>query len=147
MKLRELISQLHELQAQMKSDEPKASELTTQIESLEIEIRSRLDASDKAFDELSEQEFQSLMAHLGDPKQLTVEVVYATKFEQCIQEVQLSLGSSLKDCILMSGILDKCPDIDLTINKVGIHGMVKSLTDRVSDADRIEIYRPVTAEV
>jgi len=146
MKLRELITQLHQLQAQIKLDESKAGGLTTQIESLEIEIRSRLDASDKAFDELSEQEFQSLMADLGDSKQLTVEVVYATKFEQCIQEVQLSLGSSLEDCILMSGILDKCPDIDLTINKVGIHGMVKPLTELVSDADRIEIYRPVTAE-
>ena len=87
------------------------------------------------------------MADLGDPKQVTVEVVYATKTEQTIHEVQLSLGASVEDCIIMSGILDQCPDIDLSINKVGIYGMVKSLSEPVSDADRIEIYRPVTAEV
>lgn len=147
MELRALMTRLHQLQAQMKSEESSEAELKTEVESLETEIRSRLDASDEAFDDLSEQEFQSLMADLGDPKQVTVEVVYATKFEQTILEVQLSLGASVEDCIIMSGILNQCPDIDLSINKVGIHGVVKPLSEQVSDADRIEIYRPVTAEV
>jgi putative ubiquitin-RnfH superfamily antitoxin RatB of RatAB toxin-antitoxin module len=106
-----------------------------------------LDASDEAFSDLSEQEFQSLMADLGDPKQVTVEVVYATKVEQAIHEVQLAQGASIEDCIIMSGILDGCPDIDLSVNKVGINGAVKPLSERVADTDRIEIYRPVTAEV
>ena len=146
MKLRNLMTRLHQLQSQLKSKRPNDPDLKVEIESVEAEIRSRLDASDEAFNDLSEQEFQSLMADLGDPKQVTVEVVYASKFEQVIREAQLSQGASVEDCIIMSGILTECPDIDLSINKVGIFGAVKPLSDPVADADRIEIYRPVTAE-
>lgn len=146
MELRVLMTRLHQLQSQLKSKQSNEPDLKAEIESVEAEIRSRLDASDEAFGDLSEQEFQSLMADLGDPKQVTVEVVYASKFEQVIHEVQLSQGASVEDCIIMSGILTECPDIDLSINKVGIFGAVKSLSEPVVDADRIEIYRPVTAE-
>lgn len=88
-----------------------------------------------------------MMAELGDPMMLSVEVVYATKSKQIINEVQLARGATVEDGIVLSGILDKCTDIDLKVNKVGIHGTIKPLTEILSDGDRIEIYRPVTAKV
>jgi len=147
MELREIIAKLHQVQAQIKVVEAQEVDLKGQLETLENEIKMRLDASDEDYANLSEQEFQSLMASLGDPMKLTIEVVYATKSVQVINEVQIVRGASIEDSIIMSGMLDKCPDINLSINKVGIYGAVKPLSEPVSDGDRIEIYRPVTTRI
>lgn len=147
MELREIISKSHALQAQLNAMEVLDVGLNDQLEIMKAEIKARLDDSDEEYANLSEEEFQSLMADFGDPKKLIVEVVYATKSEQVINEVQLARGASVEDGIIMSGLLEQCPDIDLSFNKVGIHGTVKPLSELVSDGDRIEIYRPVTTEV
>ena len=116
------------------------------MEHIESEIKSRLDTTATEFDNLTEDEFQMLMANQGDLKQLTVEVVYATNQIQLINEVQLARGASIEDGIMLSGILNKCPEIDLSKNRVGIYGVIKPLSESLSDGDRIEIYRPVTAQ-
>ena len=98
------------------------------------------------YDKLSEDEFQSLMAHSPASNSLTVEVVYITNAQQNILEVQLPNGANIEDGIVLSGLLEQCEDIDLKEHKVGIYGVIKALTDFVSDGDRIEVYRPVIAK-
>ena len=75
----------------------------------------------------------------------TVEVIYATLSQQNSIEVELKDGDTIKNVILASGLLDKYPEINLTINKVGIYNQVKKLDDPVNDNDRIEIYRELIA--
>ena len=75
----------------------------------------------------------------------TVEVIYATLSQQNSIEVELKDGDTIKNVILASGLLDKYPEINLTINKVGIYNQVKKLDDLVNDNDRIEIYRELIA--
>lgn len=145
MELRDLICKTHDLHEQLKHLQAQEAGIKEQIASLEIDIKSKLDETGEDYENLTEEEFQLLMVDLGDPMKLTVEVVYATKDAQVINEIQLPRGTNIEDGILMSGILDKCKDIDLGINKVGIHGVIKPLTETLSDGDRIEIYRPVTA--
>jgi len=99
------------------------------------------------YENLSEEEFQSLMAHSPASNSLTVEVVYVTNTQQNILEVQLPHGANIEDGIILSGLLEQCEDIDLKENKVGIYGVIKALTEFVSDGDRIEVYRPVTAKI
>ena len=146
MELRELINQSHQLHEQLKQLQAQETDLKTQLETLEAEIKTRLDDTGEGYENLTEEEFQLMMADLGDPMKLSVEVVYANRDEQVIHEVQLSRGATIEDGIIMSGILDQCPDIDLTNNTVGIHGMVKPLAEILKDGDRIEIYRPITAK-
>jgi len=146
MELRELISKTHDLHEQLKQLQAQERGIKDQIESLETEIKTKLDETGEDYENLSEEEFQLLMVDLGDPMKLTVEVVYATRDIQLIHEIQLARGTNIEDGIILSGILDKCKDIDLSVNKVGIHGMVKPLTEPLSDGDRIEIYREVTAK-
>jgi putative ubiquitin-RnfH superfamily antitoxin RatB of RatAB toxin-antitoxin module len=43
-------------------------------------------------------------------------------------------------------LLDQFPEIDLTENKVGIFGRLIKLETRLGDGDRVEIYRPITAD-
>lgn len=78
--------------------------------------------------------------------EFTIEIVYATADAQVIKKVLLSQVTTIEDAIVRSGILEACKDIDLTSNKVGIHGVIKPLTEIVKNSDRIEIYRPVTAK-
>lgn len=97
-------------------------------------------------EELTEHEFQSLMANSVGSETMTVEVVYITSDKQIILETQVPRGSNIEDGIVSSGLLEQCNDVDLEKNKVGLLGMIKPLTEKLSDGDRIEIYRPVTAK-
>ena len=147
MELPELINKSHDLHEQLKTLLAQEASVKENIETLDAEIKIKLDERGEDYENLSEEDFQLLMTNLSDPMQVTVEVVYATKEEQIIQEVQLSRGATIEDGIFISGILDKCKDINLDDNKVGIHGVIKPLTESLSDGDRIEIYRPITASV
>ena len=146
MELRELINKTHDLHTQLNELHARESTLKQQVETLESEIKVILDDSGEDYENLSEEEFQLLMSELGDPLKLSVEVVYVTNNEQTICEVQLSQGANIEDAIIFSDILDKCKDIDLNVNKVGLHGTIKSLTETLGDGDRVEIYRSVTAK-
>ena len=146
MELRELISKTHDLNEQLKQLQAQESGIKDQLAILETQIKSKLDETGTDYESLTEAEFQLLMAELGDPMMLSVEVVYATKAQQIIKAVQLARGATIEDAIVLSGILEKCPEVDLSSNKVGIHGMIKPLTDCLTDGDRVEIYRPVTAK-
>ena len=147
MELPELINKSHDLHEQLKTLLTQEASVKEHIETLDAEIKIKLDERGEDYENLSEEDFQLLMTNLRDPMQVTVEVVYATKDKQIINEVQLSRGATIEDGIFISGILDKCKDINLDDNKVGIHGVIKPLTETLSDGDRIEIYRPTTASV
>jgi putative ubiquitin-RnfH superfamily antitoxin RatB of RatAB toxin-antitoxin module len=75
----------------------------------------------------------------------TVELIYAKLDEQKIIKSTFKTGDTINDVIITSGILEKYPEIDLTINKVGIYNQVKKLDEPVRANDRIEIYRPLIA--
>jgi putative ubiquitin-RnfH superfamily antitoxin RatB of RatAB toxin-antitoxin module len=75
----------------------------------------------------------------------TIEVVYALLKKQISKKVKIKENSTINDCICLSMILLDYPEIDLTINKVGIYNQVKKLDEIVKDGDRVEIYRPLIA--
>jgi len=77
---------------------------------------------------------------------LTVGVVYALSTQQIWQTVDVENGATVQAAIDRSGLLEKFPEIDLTVQKVGVFGKVVNLDDEVKNGDRIEIYRPITAD-
>lgn len=83
---------------------------------------------------------------MAGPELTHVEVAYALLDEQACVELELPAGLSLGDAIRESGLLKRFPEINLAVNKVGVHGRLRSLDDPVKDGDRIEIYRPLTAD-
>jgi len=54
--------------------------------------------------------------------------------------------SVVEEAIRRSGILECFPEIDLAKQKVGIYGKLVTLDSPLADGDRIEIYRPITAD-
>ncbi len=77
---------------------------------------------------------------------IKVEVLYALAHEQTLLVVEVPQGSTLDDAVLRSGILGKYPEIDLSINKVGIFGKLSKLDTVLREKDRVEIYRPLIAD-
>ncbi|MCB1922515.1 MAG: RnfH family protein [Gammaproteobacteria bacterium] len=80
-----------------------------------------------------------------DP-QITVEVAYARPGEQVLEQLRVSATSTVESVIAQSGILDRFPEIDLKVNKVGVFGKATALSASLSEGDRIEIYRPLIAD-
>jgi len=78
--------------------------------------------------------------------EIRVEVVYALPERQYLRSITLEEGSSVEQAIMASGILEQRTEIDLTINKVGIYSRPVKLADKVSEGDRVEIYRPLIAD-
>lgn len=79
-------------------------------------------------------------------EQIEVEVAYALPDEQVILKVVGEPGLTLEQAIARSGILDRFPDIDLAVNKVGVFGKLAKLSDPLNPGDRVEIYRTLIAD-
>ncbi|MDD3517804.1 MAG: RnfH family protein [Chromatiales bacterium] len=77
---------------------------------------------------------------------MKVGVVYAEPERHAWLRIELPEGATVRDAIDRSGILQKFPRIDLETQKVGVFGKVVPLDRALSDGDRIEIYRPITAD-
>ena len=77
---------------------------------------------------------------------LAIEVIYALPTKQQLVRLQLPTGSTVRQAIEASGLLQKHSEIDLTRNKIGIFAKLGKLDTVLRDRDRVEIYRPLIAD-
>jgi putative ubiquitin-RnfH superfamily antitoxin RatB of RatAB toxin-antitoxin module len=77
---------------------------------------------------------------------MLVEVTYALEKKQTLLELKVSEGTTLKQAVELSGIIDTYPQIDLTKDKTGIFGKIAKLDTVLREKDRVEIYRPLIAD-
>jgi putative ubiquitin-RnfH superfamily antitoxin RatB of RatAB toxin-antitoxin module len=75
-----------------------------------------------------------------------VEVAYALPERQMILRVPAEAGMTVGEAIERSGIREHFPEIDLSVNKVGLFGKASTLDAEVRPGDRVEIYRPLIAD-
>ncbi len=80
---------------------------------------------------------------MEDEPLIFVEIAYASASEQIVLLVKIPVNSTIEHAINMSGILQKCPEIDFSKFAVGIYGKVVRKTQILKDQDRVEIYRPL----
>ncbi len=73
-------------------------------------------------------------------------VAYADKFKRTWLQLDVPDGSNVREAIEHSGLLNQYPDIDLDTQRVGIFGKLTKLEAKINDGDRVEIYRPITAD-
>ncbi len=78
--------------------------------------------------------------------EMMVEVAYALPDEQLIVPVKVTEGITAEEAISSSGILNKYPEIDLAVNKIGIFGKLSKLDAPLRHLDRVEIYRQLIAD-
>ncbi|OAI22754.1 MULTISPECIES: RnfH family protein [Methylomonas] len=74
---------------------------------------------------------------------IRVEVAYATPERQTLIALTLPPDATAEQAIQASGVLARHPEIDLTVQKFGIFGVVAKPNLTLTDGDRVEIYRPL----
>ncbi|MFU6375770.1 RnfH family protein [Metapseudomonas otitidis] len=79
---------------------------------------------------------------------IVVEVVCALPDRQRLVRLEVPAGTTLRHAVLMAGLADAFPDVDLAAAPLGIFG--KAVQDaevrQVEAGDRIEVYRPLVAD-
>ncbi len=84
---------------------------------------------------------------MAEQGQLEIEVAYAQPDGAAhIIPLTVPRGSTIEQAIRLSGILARCPEIDLGDNRVGVFSSLRKLDDVVGAGDRIEIYRRLIAD-
>ena len=81
-----------------------------------------------------------------DAGELRVEIVYALAGEQVLVALEVAEGTTARQAIERSGILQRFPEIDPVRTPIGIFGRVTAPDTRLNDGDRVEIYRPLPAD-
>ena len=79
-------------------------------------------------------------------KMIEIEVVYGLPDKQVLLSLPVPAGSTIAECIKLSGINRHFPQIIVSEAKVGIFSRPESLTTIVKAGERIEIYRPLIAD-
>ena len=80
-------------------------------------------------------------------RQLVVEVAYAPGPGQVdLVKVSLGPGATVLHALRASRLLERHPEIDLAVQRVGIWGRLKTLSDPVRDRDRVEVYRALKVD-
>jgi hypothetical protein len=77
---------------------------------------------------------------------LRVEIVYALRDRQVLLALEVEGGTTARQAVERSGILQRLPEIDLARAGLGIFGKVVSPDTPLRDGDRVEIYRPLIAD-
>ena len=77
---------------------------------------------------------------------MQVELVCALPVEQILLRLELSPGATLREAITLSGILERYPQLEIATLKAGIFGRLVPLEHPLEAGDRVEIYRPLTAD-
>ena len=77
---------------------------------------------------------------------LRVEVVYALPDRQTILVCEVAEGTTVRQSVIASGILQAHPEIDVDSAEFGIWSERVTPDSLVREGDRVEIYRPLVAD-
>jgi putative ubiquitin-RnfH superfamily antitoxin RatB of RatAB toxin-antitoxin module len=77
---------------------------------------------------------------------MNVGATYDNGKKQVWLKLEVPDGSTVKEVIEISGLLNMFPEIDLDEQKVGIFGKISKLDAVVEEGSRVEVYRPITAD-
>jgi len=73
-------------------------------------------------------------------------VCYARPDVVFLKDVAVPAGTSVEGAIRASGLTEAYPEVDPSTARVGIYGKLKTPDTLVRDGDRVEVYRPLTAD-
>ena len=87
-----------------------------------------------------------LLKFMGIVDAIAVEVVYALPEQAYLIPLKVKVATTIGQAIELSGLLQKCPEIDLAQCTVGIYGRLKDMGTVLQAGDRVEIYRPLKVD-
>lgn len=79
-------------------------------------------------------------------EQIRVAVAYVERGEHFWREFAMPAGSTALEAIHHSGVQQRFPAADPERLKIGIFGKPIKAAKELEDGDRVELYRPITAD-
>lgn len=82
-------------------------------------------------------------------QRIEISVVYATRAQQWLRELNLERGSSAGDAVYASGLLTDVEELNsatLESLDLGVYAQAVNSDYLLQDGDRVEIYRPLLAD-
>lgn len=83
---------------------------------------------------------------MPDEAEISVEVCYAKADVQAVAALKLSRGTTAADAVKQSGLARRFPELESGAQPLGIYGKRVDGSHVLKDGDRVEIYRPLTAD-
>jgi uncharacterized protein len=77
---------------------------------------------------------------------VNIGVAYVTPVHKVWLKMDMPDACTVREAIERSGIIGQFPEIDIENQKVGIFGRIVKLDTPLCEGDRVEIYRPITAD-
>ena len=77
---------------------------------------------------------------------MNVDIAYDNGRKQVWLKLEVPDGSTVREIIVRSNLLEMFPEIDLEAQKVGIFGKATKLDAVVMEGSRVEVYRPIIAD-
>ena len=87
-----------------------------------------------------------LLKSMANADEITIEVVYALPEQAYRIPLKVKTATTIGQAIELSGLLQRCPEVNLNQNKVGIYGRLKELDTVLHAGDRVEIYRQLKVD-
>ena len=84
------------------------------------------------------------MGPASGTSRITVKVAYSPRAGEVDEvAVVVATGTTLRDALEASGMLQRHPEIDVARHALGVWGQLRSLDAALREGDRIEVYRPL----
>lgn len=77
---------------------------------------------------------------------IDIEVAYAEPDKQMIVPLHVPVGTSAREAVRRSGLLERFAGIDLNEAVMGVFGIQVSPCAPLANGDRVEIYRPLRVD-
>jgi len=78
--------------------------------------------------------------------ELAVEVAYARPDAQWLLPLRLPRGTTAAESLIASRLLEQCPELQIGEPLLGVWSRPVTTDTVLEDGDRLEIYRPLTAD-
>lgn len=82
-------------------------------------------------------------------RNIDVSIVYGLRDQQWLQQLSVPRGTSAYELIKLSGFMDSIDDLkdqELTLLSIGVFAQKIDGDYLLQEGDRVEIYRPLTAD-
>jgi putative ubiquitin-RnfH superfamily antitoxin RatB of RatAB toxin-antitoxin module len=83
---------------------------------------------------------------MAPPAEIGIEVTYAEPHRAIVKAYRLGAPATIDDALRLAAADPEFAGIDFAGLAVGIFGSVSALNRALADGDRVEIYRPLTAD-
>lgn len=77
---------------------------------------------------------------------MNIGIAYVTPVHKVWLKMEMPAACTAREAIERSGLLEQFPEISLDEQKIGVFGRVVKPDAVLNDGDRVEIYRPITAD-